>query len=38
MEKISMVLKLCKAVIQPLYGTDIAIMVLWYLGGIYNVV
>ena len=38
MEKISIILKLCKAVIQPLYGTDIAIMVLWYLGGIYNVV
>ena len=38
MEKISIVLKLCKAVIQPLYGTDNAMKVLWYLGGIYNVV
>ena len=37
-EKISTVLKLYKAVTQPLYGTDIAIMVLWYLGAIYHVV
>ena len=37
-EKISTVLKLYKAVTRPLYGTDVAIMVLWYLGAIYHVV
>ena len=35
-EKISIVSKLCEAVTQPLYGTDIAIMVLWYLDAIYH--
>ena len=37
-EEISIVLKLCKAVTRPLYGTNITITVLWYLGGIYYVV
>ena len=37
-EKISIVLKFCKAVTQSLYDTDIAITVLWCLGGMYHVV
>ena len=37
-EKISIVLKLCKAVTQSLYDTEIAIIVLWYLGGKYHAV